>query len=253
MIETEFKQFLIDSKKKPKSTYVILNNVFDNSKINLQELHQYLKTKGKPIFQQKDNLNDSKRLQLNLNNGNLRKKEFIGINCILDSVKELFKNNICNETFNFKSSGLYSKNGCQKQRDHSDNPIDNKSIKISNRNFIVLISLENNTKLYVYSNETKKMELVILQQCQILIGRGSLLHAGSDYDVDNIRFHMYVDCADNLRPLNTTYYNDIFTKRSTPSFYYIQLASNNLTKNKLISLKKKEMKYNLLKKLRESK
>lgn len=104
---------MIDSKKKSKSTYVILNNVFDNSKINLLELHKYIKTKGKPIFQQEENLNDSKKLQLNLNNANLRKKEFIGINCILDNVKELFKNNICNETFNFKSSGLYSKNGCQ--------------------------------------------------------------------------------------------------------------------------------------------
>jgi hypothetical protein len=69
-------------------------------------------------------------------------------------VKEIFKiYNICNyDTFNFKPSGLYSKKGCSKQRDHTDNPVALKIIEITNKIFIVLISVENNTKLFVYSD-----------------------------------------------------------------------------------------------------
>lgn len=87
---------------------------------------------------------------------------------------------------------LRSKPGCQKQADHKDYFVLKKKGKMSGDNapHVGLIALENDTTMHVEG------EKVSVPKGSCIIMRGNVVHAGSDYKVDNIRFHFYMDTPD---------------------------------------------------------
>ena len=84
---------------------------------------------------------------------------------------------------------LRSKPGCVMQGEHTDFFVNPKKDRMSGKDtpHVGLIALENSTTLQVEGQK------VVVPKGSCLIMRGSVLHAGSDYDVDNIRFHFYMD------------------------------------------------------------
>ena len=84
---------------------------------------------------------------------------------------------------------LRSLPGCGVQKNHTDYAVGNKKGTFSGIGapYVGLVALENNTTL----NIEGKVVCIPLGAC--LIMRGNVIHAGSAYNVDNIRFHFYMD------------------------------------------------------------
>ena len=127
---------------------------------------------------------------------------------------------------------LHSLPGCKRQQAHADYVPDeafiNKMVELDslkNRDkipLLCLVALEPNTYLDVWehsirtvtqSEETLRELLnpgiertrIVLQPGDILIFRPDLVHAGSDYEDENIRLHVYLDSAEIPRTPNRTF------------------------------------------------
>ena len=71
-------------------------------------------------------------------------------------------------------------------------------------NYIVFVSIIKGTKIVVF-DETKTSSEILLNEGDVFVGRGDLLHAGAAYEKYNVRLHFYI--TRNLCPLpkNETY------------------------------------------------
>tara|TARA_B100000482_G_C12612327_1_gene299605 strand:+ start:130 stop:573 length:444 start_codon:yes stop_codon:yes gene_type:complete len=94
---------------------------------------------------------------------------------------------------------LHSKAGCKRQQWHTDYDPE-KCRESSIKPLGVIFALQDET----YFNVHKKKKIV-MKKGQILIFDGDLIHAGSAYDVENTRIHIYLDSPDVLRSRNKTY------------------------------------------------
>lgn len=148
--------------------------------------------------------NDKKRKQMTINSKNIQINTFL--KNITNKIVELVN------FYNFQPSNyvlLYSKAGCSNQLAHSDY-IPSKELEIYQTPLNAIIALESNTKLHIWNKSinivTEKYlpvkpinrTILYLNKGDILLFRGDLIHAGSDYDIDNIRLHLYLD--NNLVP-----------------------------------------------------
>ena len=110
---------------------------------------------------------------------------------------------------------IHSKAGCELQADHTDYLIKSKKGRISGKGapYVGLIALEDNTTLHIEGNK------VDIPKGSCLIMRGNVTHAGSDYAVDNIRFHFYLDTPKYVASGGT--HTDWKVKVSTNDRFYI--------------------------------
>lgn len=56
-----------------------------------------------------------------------------------------------------------------------------------------IVALQDGTRLHVWSFDTGKEEAVTLDEGDVIVFRGDLGHAGSEYDEENWRLHIYID------------------------------------------------------------
>jgi hypothetical protein len=139
------------------------------------------------IIQNEDNTNDNKRLMLK--NPSTKQIKNFGL---VDVDKKVL--NFCNEEFNgLKKSSMsiiLSLKGCQEQQKHTDYDTEFTEIYKSR---ILLVAIMDNTKIIVWNKYGYKHRVISIPKGSIFIGRGTLVHAGSEYDIDHLRLHYYVD------------------------------------------------------------
>lgn len=178
-----------------KNGYIIFKNRYiDNNK--LTDIYNDIKIQSKRakyIFNNK--YNDKKRKQSSLN----KKKKVISD--YIDSIKKTINDNINTTELKYKKwIILKSLEGCEKQTPHLDyiptedfiNLIDKDEDKLS----YFFISAIENTKIYVYGKyqSTNYIEKKInIPKNSIILMRADLIHAGSDFDKNNIRIHCYLE------------------------------------------------------------
>ena len=74
----------------------------------------------------------------------------------------------------------------------------------------LLLALQPDTKLYTYGGwnrtvaDEREEKRIDLDVGDVLLFRGDFVHAGADYDEDNIRIHCYIDVPTYKRPNDTT-------------------------------------------------
>lgn len=113
---------------------------------------------------------------------------------------------------------LRSLPGCTRQLAHTDYIPDEELLMSTpeTRPFLCVLALEDNTKLVVWPGSQKVIQgrgrtmapiepkVVFLEAGDAIIFRGDLVHAGAEYDTDNIRLHCYIDSkAVNRNPNRT--------------------------------------------------
>lgn len=194
--------------------YIIFKNAIDVRDEILEELKSQVNKKVSIIFNRNEltGKNDRKRLQCDLNYKEQFMEKFI------EQISEFINGKINDDRLTFNNwTILYSKQGCQRQAPHTDYVADDQFIKSmtyanqKNKGLIpllVLISVMPETYLNIWEKsiglitteqvdfkdrpkiESKKL---MLNKGDIVIFRADLIHAGSDYDKENIRLHVYLD------------------------------------------------------------
>ena len=104
---------------------------------------------------------------------------------------------------------LRSLPGCEKQVEHCDSGPQNSFSHLPLRYIPLacLITIQENTHIYVKSLETNIETKVHLHVGDVFVFRGDVLHSGAEYNTQNIRLHMYIDSCLCQRPKNTTFLN----------------------------------------------
>ena len=93
---------------------------------------------------------------------------------------------------------LLSQKGCQQQQFHTDyNPAHCAEARV--KPLGVILAAQDGAK-WVTPRET-----VHLDQGDVLVFDGDVVHAGGAYENENIRCHLYLDSCDVIRTINTTY------------------------------------------------
>jgi hypothetical protein len=114
---------------------------------------------------------------------------------------------------------LRSLPGCERQLAHSDYIPDEEllSCNAEDRPMLCILALEDNTKLVVWPSSHKVIQgrgramppilprVVVLQAGDALLFRADLVHAGAEYDQENIRVHCYIDSKAVKRNPNRTW------------------------------------------------
>jgi len=189
--------------------YTIYDNVFQSNDKILEDLKLQLQHAG-PIFNSKKN--DNKRCQCNLKITKTNKD-------LVETLTKFIKT--LNPELTPSSWVLIkSKPGCKEQLAHIDYENTEEFQKCINEGknvpLLVLVALQPNTYIYLWKNsskiiqETYKGEHVLptkleLKEGEILVFRADLVHAGSDYEEENIRMHCYLDSPVVKRNKNRTY------------------------------------------------
>ena len=192
--------------------YVILKNAISITENDIKNIEKQIKMNSIYIFNQDWNNNDKKRMQTNLNENNLSfiaqlNQTIIGINPLLKMSNWVI---------------IKSEFECHKQLAHLDyipRPGFNEIINGIDKNkipLLVLTSLMDNTYIHIWNNSIElmngsyigspiKSNKILLNKGDILIFRSDIIHAGSEYDKENIRLHCYLDSPYLDREIDTTF------------------------------------------------
>ncbi len=122
---------------------------------------------------------------------------------------------------------LRSLPGCERQLAHTDYIPDEELLMSTaeNRPLLCVLALEDNTKLVVWPGSHKLIggrgrtikpiepHIVWLEAGDAILFRGDLVHAGAEYETENIRLHCYIDSKAVNRHPNRTY---IIQKHADP-------------------------------------
>jgi hypothetical protein len=122
---------------------------------------------------------------------------------------------------------LRSLPGCTRQLAHTDYIPDEELLTCSaeNRPLLCVFALEDKTKLVVWPGSHKLLhgrgrslkpiepKVVWLNAGDAILFRGDLVHAGAEYETENIRLHCYIDSKAVNRHPNRTY---IISKHADP-------------------------------------
>jgi hypothetical protein len=107
---------------------------------------------------------------------------------------------------------------CKEQRPHCDYRYSNDIVSASNENtpLAALTSLTDNSKLLVWKKALRyklpiesKPTVLKYNRNDLVIFRGDLVHAGSAYEKDNIRLHVYLDSGFVPREAGKTFKVDL--------------------------------------------
>jgi hypothetical protein len=180
--------------------YYIIENGFTTSDGLMEELKRQLKSrKTSHIFNP-----DKKRLQKDLS----IKPELIR-NFIEQVLSQLKKENLSDNLYLRSPVILKSLPGCQRQYAHADHVPNKAWAEVLVYNMIdeiplaIVCSVED-SKIDIWKGainwllpktitEDIPRETIHLKAGSIFIFRGDLIHAGSEYDQENIRIHLYMD------------------------------------------------------------
>jgi len=181
----------------------------------LQETLEPYKTKTQYIFNGSEN--DHKRRQVN-----------IPASEVMDFREELLQlpfltNSHCLDYFVL----LRSLPGCTRQLAHTDYIPDEELLTCSSeeRPLLCVLALEDKTKLVVWPGSHKVIhgrgrsmtpiepKVVWLAAGDAIVFRGDLVHAGAEYETENMRLHCYIDSKAVNRHPNRTY---IIQKHADP-------------------------------------
>jgi hypothetical protein len=193
--------------------YLILPQFLEPTQLK-KTLEPY-KTKTQYIFNGPEN--DHKRKQVN-----------IPASLVMD-----FREELLNLPFVTKSHCLdyfvllRSLPGCTRQLAHTDYIPDEELLSCSpeERPLLCVFALEDNTKLVVWPESQKLIhgrgrslkpiepKVVWLDAGDAIVFRGDLVHAGAEYETDNLRLHCYIDSKAVNRYPNRTY---IISKHADP-------------------------------------
>jgi hypothetical protein len=176
-----------------KKGYIIIKNKY-NSMEKLKEIFEIIKKQSNNatyIFNNK--INDKKRKQCRLNIKTKIIKEYV------ETIKKSINDNLDLKDTKYKKwIILKSLDNCKSQIPHLDYiPTDNfiNMIKNNNSSYFFINAIEK-TQIYTYGkyldNKHKKRKIII-QPNSILLMRSDLIHAGSDFDKENIRLHCYIE------------------------------------------------------------
>lgn len=174
--------------------YTIYKDLFNVSDDVLNNIKSYT-ADGGPIFNNIDN--DKKRIQYDVSGKLKREIETI----LQEYVDSLGYGGVVNDVVILKSLPF-----CKRQQTHCDYDkkiLDN--LNVEDYPYGMIVALDDNTRFIVYPDKNTKKYLR-LNRGDILIFRGDLLHAGSEYYVQNIRLHAYIDVPKYKRLPNMTYY-----------------------------------------------
>jgi hypothetical protein len=114
---------------------------------------------------------------------------------------------------------LRSLPGCQRQLAHTDYVPDDEFLQSlpEERPLLCVLALEEKTKLVVWPRSQKVIcgrgrsldpihpRVVWLEPGDALVFRGDLVHAGAEYESENIRLHCYIDSQTVKRYANRTF------------------------------------------------
>ena len=217
-------KFCSDSLENPESTYTVPKNFLSASLCNCTELNKYYEAySAEVIFQDVQKQNDNKRLHFPL----LKQNDNKNLKIIDEKVEHFIKTCLCVEKeFSKHGSVLISLEGCSKQQIHLDYDDSAEVIDKTKTCFIVLIALNDNTKLdgirYCINkkNESEINNLtrryryeIFLNKGDMFLARGIFPHGGSDYMEKNFRIHYYVNCNVYQRPVPMMQRTYLFTKK----------------------------------------
>ena len=189
--------------------YTIYENIFVTTPELLTDLKNQVQD-AVPIFNSKRN--DNKRCQCNLKVTKQNKK-------FIDAMNQ-FVINLDKNLTPSKWVIIKSKKGCKPQLAHMDYENTHEfQTCIKNGKHIpllVLVALQPNTFIYLWENSSKVIQgtykgdpieptKIELKQGDILVFRADTIHAGSDYDEENIRMHCYLDSEEVERDENRTF------------------------------------------------
>lgn len=178
-----------------KNVKEICNKVYDKIKIE--------SNKARFIFNGKTNDKKRKQCVLNSKSAIIKKYKLF--------IKKTIENNLDINNLNFRGWNIIkSLKGCQMQQPHIDYIPTNTFIKTIKENENELpyffISAIEKTQLYVWGkflDNEHKFKKIIIESGDILIIRGDVIHAGSDFiENENIRIHCYLDSKTIPRTLN---------------------------------------------------
>jgi hypothetical protein len=214
----ELEEFKIKSYENPHSTFIIVKNFIDPTLCDCDQLENHFKKNPDDdiIFQtNNNNKNDNKRMQLQFTN-DIKLENFKGFVEINNTVEKFIRNNLLTdkeESFNKSCSVLFSLEGCSKQVIHVDYDDSEEAIDHTKNCFIMLIALNDNTKLDAIkknnikkNNKSKPFRYSInLNSGDMFLARGIFIHGGSDYIEKNFRIHFYVNCKGYKPPQDATY------------------------------------------------
>lgn len=220
------------------SPYVILKSYFAAAVtlINIDKLIVPSKRNGLAIFQTIEH-NDKLRLQLSGVACKDKQVSFMTMQII-----NLMENIGGGSLILSPVSILLSLAGCMAQELHHDFNMMEKTIE-TKQSYLIIASLMPKTKLTVFTQNKEKT--INMNEGDLFIGRGDLIHAGAAYDIDNVRLHWYADYPDNGRREGKTYlYNKITDTTTCSDFYhrYIESRQENavVARAKIVTNKQKK-------------
>jgi hypothetical protein len=189
--------------------YIIYKDIFVFDPYLLEDFKNQLQDAG-PIFNSKRN--DNKRCQCNLK---ITKQNKNFMDTMNQFVKKLDNNLIPSKWVLIKS-----KPGCKPQLAHMDyeNTQEFQTCISNNKQvpLLVLVALQPNTYIYLWENSSKVIQgtykgapieptKIELKEGDVLVFRADAIHAGSDYEEENIRMHCYLDSQEVDRDENRTF------------------------------------------------
>jgi hypothetical protein len=98
---------------------------------------------------------------------------------------------------------LYSKAGCERQKTHTDydTATDNDK-ELAKNSFFAIFAIMDNTSVVVDAENNGIIKIIAIPKGSLFIARGDLIHAGSDYENENVRLHVYFDNVDLKKDKN---------------------------------------------------
>lgn len=216
------------NKLNEKKLFTVFKKQINVDDVDIASLVTKIGKQGKHIFQQPSN-NDNKRRQLSEEDLTAKEKKPIG--SISNQLRPIFRNVGDGKADLSPASVLLSHPGCMPQRPHRDF---NYTLRPSEtiKSYLVIVALQDETKLLVLTKYGGH-QVVFLSKGDVFIGRGDLIHAGSGYEIMNIRLHWYVDYPSNMRDMRDTYFYDASTDSTTKGDHFekfFKAANKNLEK-----------------------
>ena len=177
--------------------FVVLPGILQDATDDLDVFSLFkMVEKGARMLSQRKNLFTPKRRMVTLEDG-----LDSGIDYIKNYLKKVFSDEIDEALAVSDCNLLLARPGVTQQVRHADF---NKSDDYPpSDNYIVFVSILKGTKLVVFHDSISSE--IVLNEGDVFVGRGDLLHAGAAYKKHNVRLHFYI--TRNLCPLpqNETY------------------------------------------------
>jgi succinate dehydrogenase flavin-adding protein (antitoxin of CptAB toxin-antitoxin module) len=186
----------------------VLENFYEIESTNLQsellnQLSDMVKSKDKDLIEVVQNsnvsINDNKRFSYHVDNESIEKlpksfKKFLTkINNAIIAVTKNCINNVKRPDITI----LYSKDGCVQQQTHTDYGTETDNEKeLGKKSYFAIFAIMDNTSVIVYDAEKDDNIKISIPKGGLFLARGDVIHAGSDYEKENIRLHVYLDNVD---------------------------------------------------------